>query len=127
MVQSNELIPNWNSPVRRSYHSRSQGYSWDPVECPQSRVGFLHRLRVRTIDGHCISDSVKRIVITSSIAAIQHDSPTPITFSELDWNEQSLHIVREKGREAPNLMKYSASKTLAEKGVVAAGLLMNQH
>jgi len=73
-------------------------------------------------DGHRISHSVKRIVITSSGAAIIRESPTPITFSELDWNEQSLEIVREKGREAPNPMKYRASKTLAEKGTVTAGL-----
>ncbi|KAG1731354.1 uncharacterized protein EDB91DRAFT_1154692 [Suillus paluster] len=59
--------------------------------------------------------SVKRIVVTSSGAAIQRDSPTPITVSELDWNEQCLEIVREKGRGAPAMMKYRASKTLAEK------------
>lgn len=68
------------------------------------------------------SQSVKRVVVTSSGAAILRDSPTPSTFSELDWNEQSLEIVKEKGREAPNMMKYRASKTLAEKGMVTAGL-----
>ncbi|KAG1802497.1 hypothetical protein EV424DRAFT_1435252 [Suillus variegatus] len=60
--------------------------------------------------------SVKRIVITSSGAAVLRDTTTPSTFSELNWNEQCLEIVREKGREAPNMMKYRASKTLAEKG-----------
>jgi len=82
------------------------------------------------VNGCCISDSVKRVVITSSVASIERDSPTPSTFSELDWNEQCLDFVREKGREAPNTMKYRASKTLAEKGTVTAGLYMltvNQH
>jgi len=68
--------------------------------------------------------SVKRIVVTSSGAAILRDSPTPSTFSELDWNEQCLEIVKEKGREAPNMMKYRASKTLAEK---AAWEFWNEH
>jgi hypothetical protein len=55
-------------------------------------------------------------VVTSSGAAVLRDTPKPCTFSELDWNEQCLEIVREKGRDAPNMMKYRASKTLAEKG-----------
>lgn len=55
-------------------------------------------------------------MITSSGAAVLRDTTTPSTFSELNWNEQCLEIVREKGREAPNMMKYRASKTLAEKG-----------
>ena len=70
------------------------------------------------------SQSVKRIVVTSSGAAILSDIPTPSTFSELDWNEQCLEIVREKGREAPNMMKYRASKTLAEKGAVRMVIFM---
>jgi hypothetical protein len=77
---------------------------------------------VHTVNGCRISQSVKRIVVTSSGAAILSDIPTPSTFSELDWNEQCLEIVREKGREAPNMMKYRASKTLAEKGAVTAWL-----
>ncbi|KAG2365175.1 hypothetical protein BDR07DRAFT_1399625 [Suillus spraguei] len=68
--------------------------------------------------------SVKRIVVTSSGAAILREQPTPRTFSELDWNEQCLEIVKEKGREAPNMMKYRASKTLAEK---AAWEFWNTH
>ncbi|KAG1876139.1 hypothetical protein C8R48DRAFT_669334 [Suillus tomentosus] len=68
--------------------------------------------------------SVKRIVITSSGAAVLRDTTTPSTFSELNWNEQCLEIVREKGREAPNMMKYRASKTLAEK---AAWEFWNKH
>ncbi|KAI5992204.1 hypothetical protein EDD15DRAFT_2272940 [Pisolithus albus] len=59
--------------------------------------------------------SVKRIVITSSVAAILRDEPTPVTFTENDWNQQSLDLVNELGEKAPNMVKYRASKTLAEK------------
>ncbi|KAF9229899.1 hypothetical protein BU15DRAFT_57759, partial [Melanogaster broomeanus] len=66
------------------------------------------------------STKVKRVVITSSGAAVVRDSPTPLTFTELDWNDQCLEILKkfaDEGRknEAPNLAKYRASKTLAER------------
>ncbi|KAJ7479139.1 D-lactaldehyde dehydrogenase [Mycena latifolia] len=60
--------------------------------------------------------SVKRVVITSSCAAIiqaTQDSE-PKTLSELDWNEQAEKEAPELGREAPGMTKYRASKTLAE-------------
>lgn len=58
---------------------------------------------------------VKRVVITSSVGAIVRDEPTPITFTEKDWNQQSLDLVNELGEKAPNMVKYRASKTAAEK------------
>ncbi|KAK0187889.1 D-lactaldehyde dehydrogenase [Armillaria mellea] len=54
--------------------------------------------------------------ITSSCAAIIAFSPTPVTISEADWNEAPVKECEEKGRDASSLAKYSASKTLAEKG-----------
>ncbi|EGN94218.1 hypothetical protein SERLA73DRAFT_163217 [Serpula lacrymans var. lacrymans S7.3] len=68
--------------------------------------------------------SVKRVVITSSCASVLTDVPTASTFTEVNWNEQCLEIVKEKGRSAPNMMKYRASKTLAEK---SAWEFWNQH
>ncbi|KAF7973250.1 hypothetical protein HWV62_15763 [Athelia sp. TMB] len=72
--------------------------------------------------------SVKRIVITSSCAAVLQESttvpPTPQTFSELDWNEQATHLVETQGREAGAMHKYRASKTLAEK---AAWAFVKEH
>ncbi|KZP19766.1 D-lactaldehyde dehydrogenase [Athelia psychrophila] len=63
--------------------------------------------------------SVKRVVITSSCAAIVQDSttspPTPQFFSELNWNEQAEHFVKTQGKAAAPSHKYRASKTLAEK------------
>lgn len=59
--------------------------------------------------------SVKRIVVTSSCAAVQEIDPKPRVFSELDWNNQSVRAVEENGRDALPGVKYRASKTLAEK------------
>ncbi|KAJ7249148.1 hypothetical protein B0H12DRAFT_1122907 [Mycena haematopus] len=59
--------------------------------------------------------SVKRIVVTSSCAAVLQIEPEPKTFSELDWNEQAPREVAEMGRAAPPMTKYRASKTLAER------------
>ncbi|OSD07835.1 NAD(P)-binding protein [Trametes coccinea BRFM310] len=59
--------------------------------------------------------SVKRIVITSSCAAVITPSEEPRVFDESDWNELSLQEVTEKGRAASGHMKYCASKVLAER------------
>ncbi|KAH6903379.1 D-lactaldehyde dehydrogenase [Coprinopsis sp. MPI-PUGE-AT-0042] len=63
--------------------------------------------------------TVKRIVITSSCAAIMNDTLEPSRFSEKDWNESSIKEVEQKGREADPASKYRASKTLAEKAAWA--------
>ncbi|KAH6901040.1 D-lactaldehyde dehydrogenase [Coprinopsis sp. MPI-PUGE-AT-0042] len=63
--------------------------------------------------------TVKRIVITSSCAAIMNDTREPLKFSEKDWNESSIKEVEQKGREADPASKYRASKTLAEKAAWA--------
>ncbi|KAG6328854.1 hypothetical protein ID866_10235 [Astraeus odoratus] len=60
------------------------------------------------------STTVKRVVITSSAVAVMHNVPTPTTFTEEDWNLQSVEIVKEKGENAPSGAMYQASKTLAE-------------
>jgi nucleoside-diphosphate-sugar epimerase len=61
------------------------------------------------------STSVKRVIVTSSCAAVLHVSPEPKTFSEKDWNEQAPKEVEELGRGAQVMQKYRASKTLAER------------
>ncbi|KAJ7846608.1 D-lactaldehyde dehydrogenase [Mycena olivaceomarginata] len=59
--------------------------------------------------------SVKRVVVTSSCAAVLNISTTPQLLSELDWNDQAVQEVEEKGREASAGAKYRISKTLAER------------
>ncbi|KAI0153672.1 dihydrokaempferol 4-reductase [Pestalotiopsis sp. NC0098] len=76
---------------------------------------------VKDVDGvaHMASLNVKRIVVTSSNAAItdpSRDASTgPIVFTEKDWNESSVATCNLRGREAPAMEKYRASKVLAEK------------
>jgi nucleoside-diphosphate-sugar epimerase len=63
---------------------------------------------------------VKRVVVTSSCAAVMNISTTPQLLSELDWNDQAVQEVEEKGREASSGAKYRTSKTLAERGACPA-------
>ncbi|KAJ7679549.1 D-lactaldehyde dehydrogenase [Mycena polygramma] len=61
--------------------------------------------------------SVKRVVVTSSCAAVMNISKEekPQVLSELDWNDQAVEEVEKEGREATAAAKYRASKTLAER------------
>uniref|UniRef100_A0A0W0ETB8 NAD-dependent epimerase/dehydratase domain-containing protein n=1 Tax=Moniliophthora roreri TaxID=221103 RepID=A0A0W0ETB8_MONRR len=60
-------------------------------------------------------DKVKRVVVTSSCSSVSQTLPEPKVFSEEDWNEQSIKELEAKGRHAPSMVKYRASKTLAER------------
>ncbi|KAJ6512289.1 NAD-P-binding protein [Mycena vulgaris] len=71
-----------------------------------------------------LGTSVKRVVVTSSCAAVLQVEAEPKTFSELDWNEQAPKEVVEMGRAAPPITKYRASKTLAER---AAWAFVDEH
>ncbi|KAJ7109565.1 D-lactaldehyde dehydrogenase [Mycena crocata] len=59
--------------------------------------------------------SIKRIVMTSSSAAVLQIQVEPKMFSEPDWNEQAPKEAAELGREAPPMTKYRASKALQER------------
>jgi hypothetical protein len=105
-----------NHRTRRERHNR---YS---RKRSQIRVSHHHHLKLTACHTHSTgSPTVKRVVITSSTAAFvllppPYDPPRSTTFSEKDWNMESIRIVEEKGRDAPNTHKYRASKTLAERG-----------
>jgi hypothetical protein len=62
------------------------------------------------------SSSIKRIVVTASVATVGLTPRAERQYTEEEWNEPALKEVRELGKEASGLAKYSASKTLAEKG-----------
>jgi hypothetical protein len=62
------------------------------------------------------SSFIKRIVVTSSTVSIGLSPRAESQRTEGDWNEPALKEVRELGKGASGLAKYSASKTLAEKG-----------
>jgi len=61
------------------------------------------------------SGNIKRIVIFSSTVSIGifrvHDA-----YTEEEWNDGAVEDVKAKGKESRGLMKYMASKTLAERG-----------
>ena len=61
--------------------------------------------------------TVKRVVLTSSCVSVwTYLIDSPRTFTEADWNDQAVNLVKEKGSEAGGPMIYFASKTLAERG-----------
>ncbi|KAF9554191.1 D-lactaldehyde dehydrogenase [Agrocybe pediades] len=61
--------------------------------------------------------NVKRIIITSSCAAVMRDVKAPGSiFNEDDWADEAIQAVKEHGKEAPARAKYRASKALAERG-----------
>lgn len=59
--------------------------------------------------------SVKRIVYTSTGAAVFSPSSGPKTFNESDWNDFAVQHCQEKGADASPYFKYCASKVLAER------------
>ncbi|KAJ7189651.1 hypothetical protein GGX14DRAFT_484545 [Mycena pura] len=59
--------------------------------------------------------AVKRVVVTSSTAAVLTVSDQPQLLSEVNWNDQAPREVEEKGRAASGAAKYRASKVLAER------------
>ncbi|KAF5312294.1 hypothetical protein D9619_003807 [Psilocybe cf. subviscida] len=59
--------------------------------------------------------SIKRIVVTSSLAAIFSTvADPPRTFTEADWGDEFVEAVKQKGKKSTGNEKYRASKTLAE-------------
>ena len=63
------------------------------------------------------NDTVKRVVITSSTAAVVSPAPDnkPYVLDERSWNEHSIKEVETKGKDAAKNDMYRASKTLAER------------
>ncbi|EKM52532.1 uncharacterized protein PHACADRAFT_149258 [Phanerochaete carnosa HHB-10118-sp] len=60
--------------------------------------------------------TVKRVVVTSSCSAVLTVDPNHERwYNEKNWNEQSICEVEAKGRNASNVDKYHASKSLAER------------
>lgn len=63
-----------------------------------------------------LSTTIKRIVILSSTAAVSNTPNPGKIYTEEDWNNAAVEAVEKRGKEASGGEKYSASKTLAEKG-----------
>ncbi|KAI0056652.1 D-lactaldehyde dehydrogenase [Artomyces pyxidatus] len=78
------------------------------VPAVQGTVGILESIKKH-------GTSVKRVVITSSSAAITIPSTEPVTYDESSWNNPAIQKVKELGAAAGPGPIYLASKTLAEK------------
>ena len=59
--------------------------------------------------------ALKRLVLTSSVAAVREETPVPRAFNESNWNNSAVEAVKTKGSAAGPVLIYLASKTLAEK------------
>ena len=59
--------------------------------------------------------SVKRVVFTSSAAAVLTPSEEPLQFNEQDWNDASVEICKVNGKGTPGTLIYCASKVLSER------------
>jgi nucleoside-diphosphate-sugar epimerase len=83
----------------------------DPDELIKPAVdGTLNILRSVAKNGH----KVRRVVITSSMAAVHSPKDHPYVFTERDWNKHDTKVVEQKGIDASGSSKYQASKTYAE-------------
>ncbi|KAH9896111.1 D-lactaldehyde dehydrogenase [Cubamyces lactineus] len=72
-----------------------------------------------------LKTNVQRVVIVSSIASIASGTVAPPgVYTEEQWNEQAIKTVEEQGKAAPRIIKYNASKTLAER---AAWAFLDKH
>ncbi|KAI3616194.1 d-lactaldehyde dehydrogenase [Moniliophthora roreri] len=52
---------------------------------------------------------VRRVVVTSSTAAVYQVSPDPITLDESSWGDQAVQEVEAKGKDTPAATKYRAT------------------
>ncbi|KAJ7034205.1 D-lactaldehyde dehydrogenase [Mycena alexandri] len=88
----------------------------DPAEliepAVKGTVGILESARKY---GFRSPESIKRVVVTSSTAAVLNVAPTPQILDESNWNDQAVEEVTEKGRAASAAAKYRVSKMLAER------------
>ncbi|KAJ4474488.1 D-lactaldehyde dehydrogenase [Lentinula aciculospora] len=82
---------------------------------PQELIGPAVNGTLSVLKSALNNSAIRRIVITSSTAAIISMLPDRKVFSEVDWNDQAIEEVKTQGKNASQASKYRASKTLAEK------------
>ena len=114
--------------LHRYYRASGARDDWNFTECFQVQVSRLLRSRRRPDDllltvNHPCSQSIKRVVFTSSGATIMQESDTPVVLTEKDWNIECLEMFKELRGNAPDSVKYRASKVFAEQGGRSTPLL----
>ena len=63
------------------------------------------------------SKDVKRVVLTGSIVSMG-DYTALRSLTEEEWNDGAVDMVQDQGAKAPPVVKYVASKVLAERAIV---------
>ncbi|KAI0325599.1 NAD-P-binding protein [Cubamyces sp. BRFM 1775] len=90
-----------------------------PIDDPEAYIRPAVEGTVGILESALKTD-VRRIVIVSSIASIASGTVAPPgVYTEEQWNEQAIMTVEEQGKDAPRIIKYNASKALAERAAWA--------
>ncbi|TPX68416.1 hypothetical protein SpCBS45565_g03123 [Spizellomyces sp. 'palustris'] len=67
------------------------------------------------LEAAAVTEGIRRVVITSSFAAIAHPAEAGYKFTEEDWNDWALKEVEAKGKDVDAGVAYRASKSEAER------------
>ncbi|KAK4150249.1 hypothetical protein C8A00DRAFT_18189 [Chaetomidium leptoderma] len=85
----------------------------DPEPVIRDAIGGI----LRALESASKEASIKSFVFMSSIVAVASAKDEDYTFTEADWNTQAGGLVEKLGKDAPDPVIYSASKTAAEKAM----------
>jgi nucleoside-diphosphate-sugar epimerase len=67
--------------------------------------------------------ALERLILTSSVASVRDDTTMPRAFSECNWNNSAVEVVKTRGSAVGPVVIYLAPKMLVKKaawGLVAA-------
>lgn len=100
--------------VQGVIHSSSPMPTANPDEDPDLHIRPAVEGTHSILQSAAKANTVKRVVITSSLVAVLEPKKAPVTYTEDSWNNTAVSTVRERGKGAPPYSKYTASKVLAE-------------
>ncbi|KAM7192330.1 hypothetical protein V8F20_008921 [Naviculisporaceae sp. PSN 640] len=82
---------------------------------PEPVISLATTSILRALEAASTEPKVKSFVFMSSVAAIKPAGQDTFDLDESIWNDASLEVVKQLGRNTPPMVIYSASKTAAEK------------
>ncbi|KAH9487441.1 NADPH-dependent methylglyoxal reductase GRE2 [Psilocybe cubensis] len=117
IVKDVDAIEHVASPVTES--------NTDTYEDPQIYIGPAVKGTISILKSAFeYGTNVKRVVVTSSLAAILRPLDSPTALDERDWGDEWVKLIEEQGKQAPSVYKYFCSKVLSER---AAWEFYNTH
>lgn len=102
------------SGIDGAIHCASPMVPSDPNANPQDVIGPAVEGTLRILQDAAKVDTIKRIVVTSSVVALLEPKEVKYAYTEVDWFDTAPKIVQQQGKKAPGGLKYVASKVLAE-------------